>query len=163
MTTVFIQRYKTNLIPLSQKKLIYYREDNTEIFVKGFTDMEAMERERILQLRASSVVPCPKILDCFEENGVGYLAMERIQGHSVYEQYGSEHIPSKVWKQIHSIVYKMYHINIHYIDITPYNFMIDAETAQVYVIDFGHAYECKVNWFLKHFLDGENCWNSDFE
>jgi hypothetical protein len=31
------------------------------------------------------------------------------------------------------------------------------------IIDFGHTYECKINWFLKDFLDGCKNWNPDFK
>jgi len=164
MTDVFVRKYNCKLISLSSKKRIYYKETDTKIFVKAFTDLGAMEKERILQEKASTIVPCPEILDYFVEDGIGYLAMERVQGYTLYDIYGEEatDIPTNIWKQIHSIIYKLYHVNIHYVDITPYNFMVD-EKGKVLVIDFGHAYFCKVNWFLKHFLDGENNWNSDFE
>ena len=70
-------------------------------------------------------------------------------------------VPEKIWKEIYKIISKLYYHDIHYVDISPFNFMVD-KNDKVYIIDFGDAYECKVNWFLKDFIDGEKSWNSDF-
>ena len=142
--------------------MIYVIPDRN-ILVKGFLDHASMYKEQSLQWKAQSFVPCPNILDCFVEDEIGYLVMERIDGKSLYELYGSDPdtIPAPIWKQIRSIVSKLYYKNIHYVDITPYNFLMDT-AGTIHIIDFGDAYECTVNWFLKDFLDGENAWNSDF-
>lgn len=158
-----LQSISCTLVPIVPGKPIYVREDNPNILAKGFRDYKKMDEEYRMQSIAQSIVPCPKILDTVYEKGTGYIFMERIQGKMVYDHYGEHDIPSKVWKQIHSIVSKLFYHNLHYVDITPYNFMIEEETNKVYVIDFGHCYEQKVNWFLKDFLEGENAWNPDFE
>lgn len=152
------------LVPLSTKP-IFYVEQKPSILVKAFKDIAKMEDEVGLHERACPLVRCPKLVDCFIEDGVGYILMERIDGKSLHELYGDKasNIPADVWKAIHSIVYKLYCSDIHYVDITPYNFMIETSSQNLYVIDFGDAYLCKINWFLKEFLDGENTWNSDFE
>jgi serine/threonine protein kinase len=152
------------LIPISTTKPIYVREDNPSVFVKAFPSQEAMERERDLQMRAHSIVHCPTVIDSFVENGVAYLLMEKIEGDTLYELYGgsASRLPSHIWEKIRSMISKLYYKDIHYIDITPHNFMIDNH-GKLVMIDFGHAYECKVNWFLKDFLDGEKGWNVDFE
>jgi RIO-like serine/threonine protein kinase len=93
-----------------------------------------------------------------------YMVMERIQGKTFYEMYGSNpnNVPPSVWKKAYNIISRLYYNDIHYVDVSPHNFMIN-EKGDVFVIDFGDAYECKVNWFLKDFLDGEKTWNPDFE
>ena len=161
-----ILKYKSNLVPLSTKKPIYYIENKPDVFVKTFKiqDIKKMDNEFRIQTLASSVVNCPKLIDCYEEDYVGYFLMQRIDGKSLAELYGTEpeDIPKNIWKEIHSIISKLYYKDIHYVDITPYNFIIENETKKLYIIDFGDAYMMKVNWFLKDFLDGENSWNSDF-
>ena len=168
MAHVAIQTRLGTLIPFSSKKPIYYVESDKNIIVKMYKPHEftKMEREFNLQKRAyDKSIRCPKIIECFVENEMGYFAMERIHGKTLYELYGEEssNIPAALWKSIHNAVYKLFHLNIHYVDITPYNFMIDNATGKLVVIDFGDAYECKVNWFLKEFLDGEKSWNPDYE
>ena len=123
-----------------------------------------MDAEYTMHWRAQSIVPCPKILQVVYEKRVGYLVMERIQGRTLYDVYGSDEygIPSSIWVQIHSIISRLFANDIHYEDVTPHNFMIEDNTGQIYVLDFGSAYEKKVNWFIKDFLDGDNAWNSDY-
>jgi len=163
---VILQTYG-ELMPLSTKKPVYYVKNNPSILVKSYKtkELSKMKNESRLQEIASRIVQCPKRIDCFVEDDVGYLLMERIDGKSLYELYGDKasNIPTYIWKSIHSIVHKLYYADIHYVDITPYNFIIESNSNKVYIIDFGDAYECKINWFLKEFLDGENSWNSDFE
>jgi len=153
------------LVPLSSEKPIFYLEQKPSILVKAFKDIAKMQNEAGLHERACPLVRCPKLVDCFIEDGVGYLIMERIEGKSLYELYGdnASNIPGDVWETIHSIVKKLYYHDIHYVDITPFNFMIETDSNNLYILDFGDAYFCKINWFLKEFLDGENAWNSDFE
>ena len=40
---------------------------------------------------------------------------------------------------------------------------VELETSDIKIIDFGHAKQIKINWFLKDFLNGEFSWNPDFE
>jgi RIO-like serine/threonine protein kinase len=161
-----ILKYNSNLIPLSTKKPIYYIENKPDFFVKTFKiqDIKKMDNEFRIHSSASAIVNCPKLIDCYEEDYVGYFVMQRIDGKSLAELYGTEpkNIPKNIWKEIHQIISKLYYKDIHYVDITPYNFMIEKNTDKLYIIDFGDAYIMKVNWFLKDFLDGENSWNSDF-
>jgi tRNA A-37 threonylcarbamoyl transferase component Bud32 len=155
-----------NLIPLSKKKPIYYVESDPTILVKAYkrSQIEKMEKEYLLQSKAARYVRCPKVLNCFKEGDLGFLAMERLEASALSDLYGheAENIPNELWKSIHRIVYKLFQADIHYIDITPYNFMVDGR-GKLFVIDFGDAKEIKVNWFLKEFMDGENSWNPDFE
>ena len=160
---IHLQSISCNLVPIVPSKPIYVREDDENVLVKAFQNCRKMDEECRVQRLAQSIVPCPKILGTVCENGKGYLCMERIRGKTIYEQYDEFDIPSKIWVQIHSIVSILFHNNLHYVDITPHNFMIEEGTEKVYVIDFGHCYEKRVNWFLKEFLDGENEWNPDFE
>jgi len=160
MTHVFLKKYNCNLVPLSSKKPVYYREDNPNIIVKTFiTDNEVK-----IHKKAENLVPCPKIIDHFIEDDIGYFLMEKINGETIYDVYGddSKNVPKEVWKQIYSIISKLYYNDIHYLDITPYNFIIEKNTEKVFIIDFGDAKEVKINWFLKDFIDGEKSWNSDF-
>ena len=57
-----------------------------------------------------------------------YVLMEKIDGMTLADMFGEEkeQIPKKIWKEIHLIIEKLYFTGIQYIDITPYNFMIDS-------------------------------------
>jgi len=98
------------------------------------------------------------------------LEMDKVPGKSLYEIYGDEpsNIPNNVWTQIRHMVRQLYYKEgIVYVDITPFNFMMDEE-ENVLIIDFGDAYyeeEGQIrNWFHEQFLDDcINSWNSDFK
>jgi len=50
-------------------------------------------------------------------------------------------VPEWVWDEIHRILAILYEREgIEYTDITSYNFMQEAVTDNIYIIDFGHAY-----------------------
>lgn len=78
-----------------------------------------------------------------------------------------EDIPEWVWIQIRKIVTTLYEQEgLEYIDITPYNFLIDLN-KKIWIIDFGHAYYTNpskpINWFLSEFIfDQTNTFNPDF-
>jgi len=79
-----------------------------------------------------------------------------------------ENIPKWVWDEIRRIIRILYYEEgIEYIDITPYNFMIDSNN-KIWIIDFGHAYYTDIakpmNWFLSEFIYDElNSFNPDFK
>lgn len=155
--------YNKECALISQKKPIYIIIDEPNILVK-VSNSNKLHQEKILQEKAYKIVPCPKVISYFEHQNNCYFLMEKIEGKSIYELYGSEpkNVPGKIWKQIHKIISKLYYEDIHYIDISPFNFLVDKD-EKVYIIDFGDAFECKMNWYLKDFLDGEKSWNPDFE
>jgi serine/threonine protein kinase len=169
MSKNFIKKYQMQLFPLSESKEIYVTLDHN-YFVKIFkiSHKYKADNEITIHKKASELVPCPKIFDYFVEDDKVILMMELLDGHSLADQYGedSSKIPDDIWKQIHAIIYKLYYNDIHYTDITAYNFMIkkerDVKNPKIYIIDFGDATEIKVNWFLKDFIDGHNGWNPDF-
>ena len=152
-----------DMIQLSKKKNIYKTLDNKH-FIKIFNmeDKNKANNEYSVHTKAYSLVPCPKIIDYYTENNQIIFIMELLDGCSLYELYGDnpKNIPSKIWKEIHNIIFKLYYHDIHYHDITSYNFMLVKD--KVYIIDFGDAEENKVNWFLKDFNDGLCEWNPDF-
>lgn len=161
--------YNQKLIPLSNKKYVYTVENFPEIFVKvmkidGKTTRELIDNEIKLQRRAAKLKLTPKIIDYFWDESTAYILMERIEGKSLYDLYGdkSKDVPTKIFDQIRDILEKLYSAGIEYSDISSYNFMINT-TGKMFVIDFGHAKEIKINWFLRDFLDGVNEFNPDFE
>ena len=136
------------------------------IIVKTFRkeQQESMNNEFKIHKIAEKLVPCPKIIDYYIEDDMGYYLMERINGESINDCYGDnpKDVPKEIWKQVHNIINKLYYNDIHYLDITSYNFIIEKNTEKIYIIDFGDAKVVKINWFLKDFIDGENSWNPDF-
>ena len=165
--TQYLEKYSSNLVPLSSKKAVYYIENDPWKIVKIYAanELNKMEKEFRLHEKAMAIVRCPTIVECFIEDNVGYFIMNRIVGKTLYELYGDDTvaIPKELWKKVRLIIYELFCADVHYVDITPYNFMIEAATGELHILDFGDAYECKVNWFLKEFIDGSNSWNPDFE
>jgi tRNA A-37 threonylcarbamoyl transferase component Bud32 len=167
METLFIKKYGFDFFKLSKEKNIYR---NKNYFAKVFTknQIHIAENEYKIHQRAVELkIPCPKIIDFFEENEKYIFIMELLNGKSLADIYGED--PKKItksyWKQIHQIIYNLYYNDIHYLDITPYNFILVKENNKdtIFIIDFGDAYTLKVNWFLKDFMDGLNEWNPDFK
>lgn len=163
---------KTNeeIIQVDKKKLIFSIKDKPNYIVKIIPDVtydtkrKSVENEIFIQNKAYDVTDpfSPKIIDYYVKNNNYYIIMEKIEGYTIADYYGEnpEEVPNYLWTQIRSIIKRLYLNDIHYIDITPYNFIVDKD--KVYIIDFGHASINKVNWFLKEFLDDENIWNPDF-
>ena len=154
---MYLDKYK--LIPLTAKKLVYSVHNEPDLLVK-----EMSMNEFKIHRKATYYVPCPAIINEIVKDDKLYMVMERIKGKTFYEMYGSNpnNVPQSVWNKAYNIISRLYYNDIHYVDVSPHNFIID-EKGNVFVIDFGDAYECKVNWFLKDFLDGEKIWNPDFE
>ena len=136
--------YNKELLLISNEKPIYVIIDEPTTLVKVSQDKK-LYQEKLLQEKAYTKVPCPKVISYFEHENNCFLLMEKIEGKSIYELYGSEpnKVPDKIWKQIHKIITKLYYEDIHYVDISPYNFIVNND--KVYIIDFGDAYECKIN------------------
>jgi tRNA A-37 threonylcarbamoyl transferase component Bud32 len=167
METLFIKKYGFELFKLYQEKNIYR---NKNYFAKVFSrdQFDAAENEHKIHQKAIELkIPCPKIIDFFVENGKYILIMELLNGKSLADIYGDDpkKIPSSYWKQIHQIIHNLYYNDIHYLDITSYNFMLVKENNKdkIFIIDFGDARNIKINWFLKDFMDGLNEWNPDFK
>ena len=152
------------LIKISNDKPIYIIKDQPHILVKISNNNANTKKEIKLQIKAFSCVPCPQIIETMINEDKIYILMEKLDAKTIYDLYGTDikNIPDKIWKQIYNIISILYYNDIHYVDISPYNFMVDSND-KVFVIDFGDAYECKINWFLKDFIDGEKSWNPDFE
>lgn len=158
---------KTNeeLVKISDKKPIYYIINKPNILVKIIDDSpEKIENELDLQKMASKLNVAPKIIDNYYHEHKMYVLMEKINGMTLADIYGEDKkdIPKKIWNEIHNIIEKLYYSGIQYVDITPYNFMVDSN-GKVFVIDFGHAMPIKINWFLRDFLDGVNDFNPDYK
>ena len=160
---MFLPNTNKELIRISNDKLIYIIKDEPNILVKVSLHNDKLIKEINLQIKAHSYVPCPNIIDTIVNEGHIYILMEKLEAKTIYDLYGSnpKDVPDKIWKEIHKIISKLYYHDIHYVDISSFNFMVD-KNDKVYIIDFGDAYECKVNWFLKDFMDGEKSWNPDF-
>lgn len=140
-------------------------------FAKLVNGRENVERESDIQDVSAAMGFSPyTISKTHISNDTWLLEMDKVPGKSLYEIYGDEpsNIPNNVWTQIRYIVRQLYYKEgIVYVDITPYNFMMD-EDENVLIIDFGDAYyeeEGQIrNWFHQEFLDDcINSWNPDFK
>ena len=96
------------------------------------------------------------------------VSMEKIEGMNLADFYGEgpEHMPLWVWKAIRKIVIDLLEIGIQYIDINPYNFILNLDTEKLWIIDFEHSLNFysngDMNLYLKEFLSGENKWWTEF-
>lgn len=112
------------------------------------------------------ILKIPKIYAYDESNKV--MIMEMIDGINVSDNYGENNndTPIKIYEIIREIIRKLADINIDYIDITGYNFIID-KNEDIWIIDFEHTYIRKPNTcpndFISKFLDGHNGWNPNFK
>ena len=165
-----------HLIRLSAKKHIYYIEERPEIVVKiiptkTLSDVKNVEREIKLHERAIRIshenrIPffVPQFYESFIYDEVCYILMERIDGKTLAELYGEDYddVPKEIQREVKHIIKTLFINDIHYVDVTPYNFILRDD--RVYLVDFGHAHEVPVNYYLKEFLlNRAKCWNPDFE
>jgi serine/threonine protein kinase len=108
---MFIKKHKMQLFPISETKEIYVTLDHN-YFVKIFkmSHKHKADNEVGIHIKASELVPCPKIFDYFIEDDKIIFIMELLDGHSLADQYGddSSKIPEDIWKQIHTIINKLY-------------------------------------------------------
>ena len=84
----------------------------------------------------------PKIDTILFLNTYTEIKMQKINGFTLADKISDEptEIPIWIWNEIRRIIKILYYEEgIEYIDITPYNFMIDAND-KIWLIDFGHAY-----------------------
>lgn len=166
---------KENLIRLTPKKHIYYIEQRPNIVVKivpvkSLSALKNVEREIRVHERAYDIchedrIPIfvPEFYESFVYDEVCYILMERIEGKTLAELYGEEYedLPEEIQNQIHHMIKMLFLNDVHYVDLTPYNFILENE--RVYLVDFGHAQIVEVNYHLKGFLLNRfQTWNSDF-
>jgi len=149
------------------------RPRNAQTFVKQIpTALADLEVE--LQTIVASHGFCPSIHGVCVDSPHSEVRMERLNCPNLAEKYETdadtpETIPEAVWDKIRRMVRIVYELEgIECIDITPYNFMQEGE-GRVWMVDFGHAAyttskkgKPPANWFLRDFLEGNNCWNPDF-
>jgi tRNA A-37 threonylcarbamoyl transferase component Bud32 len=151
------------------KEIYELRSDRTRLVkILDGPMTSAIQNEIDLQIEAAMLGVAPKLYNYHVYKTVDtgskvYIEMERLEGIALADMYGeaSEDIADNIWEQMHGIVRLLYMNDIHYIDLTAYNFIVD-NTGAVKVIDFGHAEKIHVNDFLKDFLQGRKGWNPDF-
>jgi tRNA A-37 threonylcarbamoyl transferase component Bud32 len=141
-----------------------------KIFRKTFpvgTAPSDIQREVELQKAAAQVGFSPKVFSTDYET---FIEMEDLEEMCVADKYGEDidGIPSFILEDIYKILSDLYYIyNIHYIDVTPYNFI--ERDGRTWIIDFGHATRCRpgqnTNWYLIESLDQGKIsyWNPDFK
>jgi serine/threonine protein kinase len=165
----FLPKTLQQLESLSNKKLIFSVKNEPKLFVKiiEFKTLDehiSILNEINLQKIASNYNISPKILDYYDRDNVMYIIMEKVYGECIYDIYGelADNVPEKIFTRIQDKLTQLLFLGIEYSDISPYNFIVELETGDIKIIDFGHAKQIKLNWFLKDFLNGEIGWNPDF-
>lgn len=95
----------------------------------------------------------------------GVLSMEALAGAStIAELWGEDEcdVPTGIWNEIHRLVGILYEETIVYHDITSYNFMYNAETDRVYIIDFEHCSQDLDDSIEQFVYSKSRMWNVDF-
>lgn len=141
------------------------------VFVKTYNilvdDMTMVMSEIEFQNKSSRFGLSPKIIQHYETEDKYIIEMERINGMTLADFYGEKmsDLPASVLCEVKRILKILLYSGIQYIDITPYNFMIEKDTEKIYIIDFEHASRININWYVRDFLLEEklNKWNEDFE
>lgn len=146
-------------------------------FTKLVKGRENVEREMKLQDLSSIMGFSPNVISkTLVSDDTWELKMNKVHGKTLYEIYGDDasKVPDDVWEEIRHIINTLYkEKGIVYVDITPFNFMMD-DYRDVLIIDFGDAYYEEYgedgeeviprNWFHEQFLDDcINSWNPDFK
>ncbi len=155
-----------NIVPMSpSSKKIHIDKTNPDVIIKIIPDSSATTANNEIEIQTivSMLGFAPNILYNYWNNGATYIAMTKIKGMTLADFYGSRNIdiPTSIWNEVRKIVQTLYNNGIEYVDITPYNFMID-DNEKIWIIDFEHAKKIQQNWFLNTFLNGANTWNPDF-
>lgn len=163
-----MNNFEEDLVPINDKRLVFFSKKDPDIIIKKFLTSDSaaeakFNQEVSLQKLAGTFVSTPKVFNTVSIGDYTYLVMQKIKGKTLYDIYGDnpKNMPTRIWNDIHNIVNTLFQHNIHYVDITPFNFII-TEDEDIFVIDFGHAYYSHVDWFLKDFLDGSISWNPDY-
>lgn len=150
---------KHTFISLSKTKPIFRCQENPELFGKGGLS----KREVAIQKIAARLGVAPAIHSIVKHNQMSVVLMQKIHGSSLADFYGSDPIPTHVWDQVKAILQLLWNNGIEYKDITPYNFMLEPDAGKVWIVDFGHARQVKINPFLREVLNGTNTeWSPDF-
>jgi len=117
----------------------------------------------------AGIVRTPKIY-AYDAN-TNRMVMEHIDGMTVSDYYGEEDndTPPLIYDKIREIINNLVNINIDYIDITGYNFIIERpmeESPKIWIIDFEHARvrppDTHPSEFVDSFINGHCGWNPDF-
>lgn len=94
------------------------------------------------------------------------MTMVKVDGLSISDIFTeeSDNISEELFDRVREIILKLVENNIEYIDITGYNFMLDAKD-RIWIIDFEHAVyvEEVTDEFVLEFCDGLNAWNPLFK
>lgn len=131
------------------------------------TNCTVVENEIELQEIGAKLGLSPRILKHYENDFIYYIEMEKINGMTLADYYGEKmsDLPPSILAEVKRILKTLLHNGIQFIDVTPYNFMIETETERIYIIDYEHATRIHINWYIKEFIleDSYNEWNPDFK
>lgn len=144
-----------------------------------FVKADVSAHEAYMQRRAAKLLPdhVPRVIAYYTKTH--RMKMQRIVGDTIATIFGEApgDTPPKIWDEIRRLVRTLYEGGIVHADITSFNFMIDAATETVWIIDFEHcttrppgpfadgdAPAKDEHWFVREFLSGDsgNVWNEDF-
>jgi tRNA A-37 threonylcarbamoyl transferase component Bud32 len=140
-------------------KDVFIYENNPDIVLKVIPQSNLHEIE--FQNTAAELGHAPPIYKVDKINDMFHITMKRIHGTCLAD---ISEISPEIWNCIRYIIDELYEYGIEYVDINPFNFILD-ENQRLWIIDFGHAkqtIEGSKDWFIEEFLDGTNGWNPDF-
>lgn len=145
--------------------------------MNGFLVKERVtEHEAEMQRRAVSLLPANVPGVVLYEKEHERMTMHFVHGETLADFYGAA-VPDWVWAEVRRLVMALYVEGIVYADITGYNFMIETDSDNIWMLDFEHCTTrdpgpfvegeptaMGESWFVREFLSGNsgNKWNEDF-
>lgn len=141
---------------------------------EGVTEHEAEMQRRAVRLLPANV---PRVVRY--EKARKRMKMHLVKGETLVYMYGADGaaVPEWIWAEVRRLVMALYVKGIVYADITGYNFMIESESGNIWMLDFEHCTTRDPgpfvegeppakgeSWFVREFLSGDsgNVWNEDF-
>ncbi len=153
---------------LTKNKPIYIQKNNPDVLVKVFdltnTTIDKVYDEVNLQTIGANIGVSPHVIKVFQEGNNVFVSMKRIKGETLADFFGEHNynIPDWVWTEVQRIIKELFINGVQYIDISPYNFIMEDGTDKIHIIDYGHATEVNIDPFAKSFMSGLKMWNPDF-
>jgi serine/threonine protein kinase len=113
--------------------------------------------QQYLHQRLAHIIPLPKLIDLFEEQGDTYLVMELIKGTTLHDRCKEINFNLRAWRaldlrektilldyllQILSYISQLHENGFVHRDIQPSNFLIDAQ-EKIFLIDVELAWSIK--------------------
>ena len=129
--------------------------------------------QEILALKKIDHSNVVKIFEIFKDSTKLYILLEHVEGKELFDfiienQKISEHQASKIAAQLIKTVKYLNKYNIWHRDLKPENIMVNPDTLNIKIVDFGHAHFSLIlyQWLLLlelHIIWHQKYWTKSME